>query len=377
MNLQQLQTVSVSQDTTSGPIRPIKFPITTVTRMDQKWGLVLPPTSRPRPIHLDMTKRKGGYGYSTPPRKIYQMASSVATVAKALKTLTTTAKKQGGNGEAVTNQKDGRVEYRRRRAPKKVRRKFRKIQQRATWAKLKAAPARTYVKNDRWSTSSNANEQNMTASSMLTLYGRAAALNAQGHRDLSDLNGADLTGSSSTYLFDTCSLDLTISAASDNASITELEIYSYIARKPYDDSTDPLNLLEQADGKNSAIQTTKLTVKNPGVSLFDIAQIGRYFLITKKERNYLGPGNSMFITERYNKNKVWKNSNLINIAENEQWAIPGLTRGFIIVFRGVPQFNSTTVDLPVTRLNFSAQRSYRYHIVNEGRTDATEWSDDE
>ena len=245
----------------------------------------------------------------------------------------------------LTFQNDEAVVYRRKRAPRRVRRRHRKAFKNFMYNMDKLQSMKTCVIYNRsLFTATPTGVANGQAPMGVTMYG----YNANTYASNSDLGNGDMgwifarengafptaTEGSRKLRFRSCVMELTITnelaagGTGDIYGIGIFDIYHVIARKNNGITSDPADFwtrslnLEAAGNMPTAITTSNQL----GITPFDATNFGKYWLVKKKRRVRLSPGQVYNFQMRDPGNYVLQMSELLDIK-----AKSNMTEGVIIV----------------------------------------------
>lgn len=328
-----------------------------------------------------MVKRGRSWINNAPYSKFARYAAAgLGTAAKvaakaAIHTLTKTmSAKTEGPSAATTSQYDSRVLYRRKRAPKRVRRKAARKYKSHLAMQLKAVQDNTNLFQYNAAFSSVADKQLVfSITSGYASNGFTSGVNSDKvgtlYEFFSNLTGVTIVNDTSLKWYLTgLSTDYTL--VNDSAGIAELDVYEYVYRRKFinDDSGNAADQLSEVLNEESKLPgaATKMATTDLGYVPTDSNEFMRFIVIKSKQRFYLGPGQATSLTKRvkYSKPKLVSSEDL-NIANqgSTSIALPGVTRGIICIARGLPSATNSGCD-PVT-IRFNAQARYRCKYINQ------------
>lgn len=241
-----------------------------------------------------------------------KMAKLAASAYRSVRSLTRTAKSQDskeGPSSAVTIQNDSRMLYRRKRAPKKVRRRARKRYQRFLHNQLVGAADNTNLFQASGSGSSTSGNQLMqTITSGYTWCGTGTLTTDQVgnvYQAFQNLLNADPALTSKEWYLIGLSMDYTI--ANTHATTTaEVDIYEFQFRKDHEEdlltsgNVRVSQYLENAIDQESKLPgaTSKMSVTSLGYVPTDSNEAMKNILIKSKQRFYISPGQAISFTRR-------------------------------------------------------------------------------
>lgn len=301
-----------------------------------------------------------------------RVVSTAARVRNALHTITRTQTNNEGASGAITTQKDSMSLYRRRRAPKRVRRKAARRQKVFVYRQLKQSPKLDNLYTANFNLSSAANAQQLN--SFTFGYLRSALVNddiGEWYEAWQNVIAADPRNSSSSLYCAGISYDITITNVSgntsDDARASELDIYEFVFRKNLNqDSNDSVAAMYIQGMSDEALlpgAATKQVVTNLGWTPFDANQVCKYIVIKSKQRFYLPKDDSIsFVKDIKFKRPIRiDSSDFGNSTHSPKFmAMRGLTRGLLIIHKGTP---SLVANVGVTNHAVSVQARYRFKIL--------------
>lgn len=245
----------------------------------------------------------------------------------------------------LTFQHDEATVYRRKRAPKRVRRRHRKAFKRFMYNMDKLQSMKTCVIYNRSLFSTTPTGVSDGQSPMaVTMYGyntnTYASNTDPGNGDMGWIfareNGAFPTAIDATrkLRFRSCVMEFTLTnelqsgGSGDAYGIGIFDIYHVIARKNNGTTSDPAVFWDTALGHESAgnMPTAITSSTQLGITPFDTSEFGKYWLVKKKHRVRLSPGQVYNFQMRDPGNYVLNMSDLLDIK-----AKANLTEGVIIV----------------------------------------------
>lgn len=333
-------------------------------------------------------KRKS---YTSIARNSIRAISTAAKVARRLYTRTATESSRNSEGpsNAITDQHDSRTLYRRKRAPKYIRRKARRKYKSYLVQALNAAGNQTNLFNNSNSEDATiAGAQDLFCLYSGLLYGNIGEdIGVAGARKeaigtiynfFQNVTGdaPDAIRNSSKKLYLTgMTTDYTISNLSVN--LAEVDVYEFVFRKTYamtieGSGNQPLkNELQTStdDEKLLPGATTGMVSTNLGWTPFDSESLLKYIVIKSKQRFYMSGGKTISFVRRVNFKKpirvqgedfdsyIFESGSAI---QPLNWsALRGATRGIIVVYRGVPGVSSAES----VQLGWNAQTRYKGKFI--------------
>lgn len=279
-----------------------------------------------------------------------------------------------GPSSAITGQHDSKMLYKRRRAPRKVRRRARRR-------------ARVFLKNQLSNKSSNTNlfehykigYSDLDSQGIATItsgytWSGAGTVNSDNigsiYQVIQNIENADPTDIAKDWYLTGMSTDYTVANTSEVTM--ELDVYEFVYRKELTYESNVLTTAQFINEKNDEESklpgaTNKLVVTNLGWVPTDANVAMRYILIKSKQRFYLGAGNAVSFTKRTRYRKPVKyNGSDFEMSQNAAngdifIARPGVTRGIIMVGRGLP---NTSGAATATTFAWNAQTRYTVKQVD-------------
>lgn len=302
-----------------------------------------------------------------PNRGGYKRAKTIGYKSKSTQTIKPKSNSVGtqttGGARAVvsyptTNQETTRVQYYKKRVPRRKRRRAIKKYKSFLYRQFKAIGVSHQVFRTAEVINSAINLQSMN---VYVLKGANGDLEKEQHMYLCATNltnPVESTQSSFNQVyFQQGTMDIQMRNNSGNGEVVILDIYYFTCKKdlPTSELTSATqqirNLLENVSQMEEGDQTasTNLTYTTLGVTPFQCPRFTRYFTITRKEHVQLNNNQTMTQTIKSNKRHFMQRDYIKNLT-----AIKGVTTGMIIVCKGV--YNGT--EYPTTSMNYGLQWTY-------------------
>lgn len=264
--------------------------------------------------------------------------------------------RRSGRGIETTAQRDYKVQYVRKRAPKKVRRIAKKAYKRFIRQSLKLVGSNTIVKNDAVeNVVGTGSSQSYVAVTVAGTNGTNAA-GMCGNNDLNAIASADTRFSTSgKMLLKTAYMDIT----ARNTGQTNLEVDCYeLAYSDLTKETGPFALISSAQTTTPAIGAlTSIALTNRGVQLFDFPALFKFGVkIIKKTKVFLPIGQTF--TYNLSQNKPTWISMANDLTDNQGYVKKGLTKTVVFVFK-------PTITESGGQLYVGATRKYFYKIFED------------
>ena len=317
-------------------------------------------------------------GYSKKAKLLHSGVAGIASMAKKMYNMYSGNNDKGPRG-AITNQHDSMSLYRRRRAPRRVRRRARKRYAYFLRKQLRLLPNNTQQFNTLSPDIGNSAGNQEWHSLMLfpVQVGTGIATNLYQGDLLSTFTNYENTGLttiSSKWHITGYTYDVTIN--NSGSTLAECDVYEWVARKDfrfhpslpegmtaaYNDAILDEELLP---GGNSRQQLTTL-----GVTPFDVNNMSRYVLILKKQRFYIASGQAISFTRNVKLKSPIKitSEDFPNdsIQADEFIQKAGLTRGFVVIIKGTPISGSASQATEVF-MNCQSRLVYKVQDPNENQ----------
>lgn len=305
--------------------------------------------------------------YTSPRSKVRKMASRTGTRYKRRSNY------RSGNGTSY--QRDTKEVYRRKPAPRRVKRAYSKFARRVNSVIDRTAGSSQLILSNGFSATSTDDGQNVFA----ILLGGGTGSTSDWNGDLlriinsrEDAQDTDL-GFNRKIHMKTQILDCTFK----NDFVTpgfddelrdpiELDIYEFYVKKqaPFA-AAEVLMTTEQSSETTPLVGTTAVTPLNVGATPFQFSNVGRYVTITKKTKHFIAPGNSVTYQIRDAKNR-WLPVDRIIDQTASTFGFPGWTKGIFVVFKGAPfkyPEETYTARAAAARVSGSVTRIYNWRNV--------------
>jgi len=280
---------------------------------------------------------------------------------------TKTKRKSYKSGSGVTNQFDRQTQYRRKRAPRSIRKKAKRSRRNHEWNILKDLAPQTAVRNSTLSGSWLAGVTNQFAVNccIYGLNGVADNSSDAGFQDVSVILNADGQSDNAfeKVIFSTAILDLTYTNTSTVQFTQEVDVYEIIFTR----QNSGTRLLGDY---NAAFAATPVTGGGTAVTDFSFRGMTPFecplasaqgYKVMKKTKYFVSSGNCFTyqIKDKSNKwlqGQQWKNASAANEA---QWAYK--TRNILFIAKpiaGTPAGNAGSFSVGCTR-------KYLYKVMQE------------
>ncbi len=312
-------------------------------------------------------------GVSAAKRVKTEASAAMADIRGVVKTLT------GNSGEgasgAITGQHDSRMLYKRRRAPRKVRRKFQRRARRFLKNQLNAKSSSTnlFLAHDTFSAATD-KQLVFTITAGYTWAGDGATSHdhvGNVYEICQNIEGADPSDIAKDWYLTGLSTDYTLS----NTHATnpcELDVYEFVYRKDLqyqNANVTTASMIIEANDEESKLAgaTSKLAIDDLGWVPTDANKAMRSILIKSKQRFYIAKGNAISFTKRtkfFRPVKYVSTDFKIRGSDNQAdmyTAKAGVTRGIIVIAKGLPtqSLHSAAVDI-----SYNAQSRYTVKQVD-------------
>jgi len=324
-----------------------------------------------------MPKRDLKHGRSSYAKRVRTMRGMVAAarigykVARQfLRTKTGSEEEEGPSG-AITSQHDSKMLYRRRRAPRRIRRKMYRKYKSFLGRQLKAVQDNTNLFQGSGTRSSSPNGQGMF--SIVSGYLKAGSGSVDGIGDLHDffnnITQAIPENTSLKWFLTGISTDYTIVNATAGGTV-ELDVYEWVCRRDCNlkDEVNLADYLEAVIGEETLLPGTsnRITTQSLGYVPTDSNEAMRYIVIKSKQRFYLGQNQAISFTRRvkFFRPKVISSEDL-NYANSGAVSFmkAGVSRGILVIQKGLPSATNASAD--PTTVRFNAQTRYRCKYINQ------------
>lgn len=263
-----------------------------------------------------------------------------------------TSSRRGVSERSLTFQHDSAVQYRRRRAPRRVRVRARKSYRTFVKNSLKSHGQISRLYNSIFQ-SGTITPTTLANSQSLYSVGLFGGINASATwGDMDDIctrEGLIAAGSGKIH-FKSAVLEVQIRNATDTFTVTPspvvivVDVYTVYARKEgYDEPS-----VDWADAMtNQAVPTGTTTVSSPttlGTTPFDGPGFGSSWLIGKKTTYRIAPGNSVYISNKDPRNHVFNTARFEYDGTARVRMFKGLTRGYLMVIRSADPASATALS---------------------------------
>lgn len=296
-----------------------------------------------------------------------------------VRTITRNTSQKEGPSSAITTQKDSMVIYRRKRAPRKVRRRARRRYQ-------------GFLRKQLIASNDNTNLYQLTGNSLSSETGQGFSSITFGYLrtgstindDVGDwyesyqnyLNANPVFTSKRFYVtglsYDISFTNRTADTGNTEAIAIELDVYEFVVRKDkqFDAPniaafmTDSLDNEQQLPGASAKMASSDL-----GVTPFDMNQALKYIVIKNKQRYYIPRGETIsFVRNVKFKRPVQLTSEDFFNASLTTSAVTmrsGLTRGLLLVQKGTLTQDLSTNNPGITNLSYNVQARYRFKVIDK------------
>lgn len=281
--------------------------------------------------------------------------------------------RKGGttSGQGVTNQYDRKTVYYKKSMPRRKKRQWKKFVSKVNATLLKSYGTRTIVRNSQITYTDATDNQGRFA---VCLYGKDGSDSGTsvGFGDLKDIFNNDplLANPTAKALFASAILDLTITNnstvtdESNNNTTVEMDIYEWTMSK----KADANNLITVFN--NGAANTSPINGANPQLTLsvrgttpFDLPDaLAQGVKILKKTKYLLSSRQCMTYQMRMARNKQFRKDVVDDGDDN--FAIPWITRGLLIIVKGVPTGTPTSV-LKSIQIGVTRKYCYKHLQAND------------
>lgn len=278
-----------------------------------------------------------------------------------------------GNNTGVTSQYDKARQYTFKRAPKKIRRKYKRIAKNARWALIKTLGTRTQIRNHEvgnswtagaWTTSSS---QRVSAVALYGLNGTTPTAQHAGYTDVAAVstNDPDFDEKSEAILFSGAVLDLTFRNTSASMGL-EVDMYEII----FKGTSSAGNII--LDYNNAIGDTTKQagalvgpvtlgSLDSRGITPFDVSLASsRGYKILKKTKYFVPAGQTFTFQHRDPRNHYISAQTVLN-ENNGQWR----WQTYNLLFVAKPLVGTSTST--AGSFSIGATRSYKYKVLKDNK----------
>lgn len=265
---------------------------------------------------------------------------------------------------AMTFQHDSRVTYRRKRAPRKVRRRAARAMKRFVKQDSKTLGLVSRVFQNAFAPSTITPASFTDSQTIYTdgLFGGISGSVTWGDT-WAIANAEALATKSGNINFRSAHMDFQIRNAS-TTNVLVADVYTVVARKegynePGDDWTQGM-LSEGVAAGTSAATPSAL-----GVTPFDAPAFGSSWLILSKTTYRISPGNSVYLTLKGRRNVMFNTDRFEYDTSNtvsRTRMFRGLSKGFVCVFRNADPIVGTPNKMGPIDYEIVSVKSYRYGI---------------
>jgi len=265
---------------------------------------------------------------------------------------------------AMTFQHDSRVSYRRRRAPKRVRRRAARAQRRFVKQDSKSLGLNSRVFHQAYAPSTITPASFADSQTVFTdgLYGGISGSTTWGNLH-AIANAEFLFTKSGNITFRSAHMDFQLRNTS-TTNVLVADVYTVVARKegynePGEDWTQGMLNEGVASGTSSA---TPITL---GMTPFDAPAFGSSWLILSKTSYRISPGNSVYLTLKGRKNVQFNTDRFEYDTTN---SVPrtqmfrGLSKGIVCVMRNADPIVGSPSKMGPIDYEVVSVKSYRYGI---------------
>lgn len=287
------------------------------------------------------------------------------------KRIATKVNKGPGDYGGVTSQYDKKVQYVRKSAPKRIKRKYKRIAKNAKWAQIKQLGQKTLVRNgtvsNSWGVWTNATSQRVAAVALYGLNGAAPAATIAGFSDVNSIaaNDANFDEKTEAILFTSAVLDITFRNTSAAMGL-EVDMYEIIF-KGQNSGPDIItdynqalgDLTKQAPGAGAGTLTD---LTNRGVTPFEASLASsRGYVVMKKTKYFVPAGNTFTFQHRDPRNHFLQNQYYANQANSAQWR----WKTYNLLFIAKPV--AGTADNTVGGFTIGVTRKYGYKVIEDNK----------
>lgn len=262
---------------------------------------------------------------------------------------------RGSAPVGTTFQRDVETSYKRRRAPRRVKRRARKWRRNVNRVLNSDLSVNTFHRRSTASSTALADRQAVFGVSM---YG--AANTSTLHNDLSAVFtalGVPVNTTTAKGLFSNAYMELTITNQSQLAVF--IDAYYFVCRKdvPNTMGFTPQDVFANAITVQPNQYGGALGFNDLGVTPFDANRFCSHFIITKVVRHQIPPTGNMSLTLRDRRDRFINSTDLNGLAYKK-----GASRGILFISEGVIQL--TNIQAPVS-LNFEWTRVYHVKVMRD------------
>jgi len=280
---------------------------------------------------------------------------------------TKTKRQSYRSGQGVTNQHDKSVQYRKKTAPRRIKKKARRSRKSHEWNLLKDLAPQSCIRNSTITGTFAAGntDQYAVSACIYGLNGSADSVNQAGYQDVSIILNADpqTDGAFEKCIFSTAILDLTFTNTALVQHTLEVDVYEIVFTR----QNSGVTLISDY---NAAFAATPSTGGGVAVSNFNSRGITPFeaplasaqgYKVMKKTKYFVSAGNCFTYQIKDKSNKwltghQWKNS---AAASEAQWRWK--TRNLLFIAKpitGTPAANAGSFSIGATR-------KYMYKVLQE------------
>lgn len=281
-------------------------------------------------------------------------------------------KKSFSSGNGVTSQFDRTLQYRRKSAPKRIKRRARKQRRTHEWNLIKDLGSQTFVRNSTlqggWA--AGVTTQYAVNCCIYGMRGAATDVNNAGFTDVFDICAADANVNSASnnqkLLFSTAILDVTYTNASDAGFVQEVDVYEIIFTGRNSGGSVLQDYNEAfTDTPKHAVGGATITSFSPrGVTPFECPLASaRGYKVLKKTKYFVAPGNCFTYRIKDKRNKWLHMTDLRNdsSAFEGQWRYK--TRNLLFISKPIA---GTDVAL-AGEFFIGCTRKYMYKVIQDNK----------
>lgn len=266
-------------------------------------------------------------------------------------------KKRMRTSRPITFQRDAAIIYRRRRAPRRIRRLLRKRAYAVRSVINKSLASQQFIIHHSGLFSNGADGQGFVDFAMMGRRG----FTARGFNDMQQLIAAQGWNEKIKIFSKTLRMDLTLVNATADGTM-ELDVYHYIITR----DIQYANLIPYYNAMNSANDTltgtTAIDKNTVGWTPFDCPLAANNCRIYKTRRYYISAGQAISFVIRQKRDRVIKVDDFSLVTTGGQTITRG-TKGVFCIFKGLP--DATNAIASVTSLRYSQQNTLRYAIDDD------------
>lgn len=283
------------------------------------------------------------------------------------------SKSKEGVSSAITQQNDSMLIYKRRRAPRRIRKRAARRYKNFLKMQLKRAAdnSNLFRFNSTALSSSAGGQQTSTITAGYMNAGSAVSDQVGSVWQAWQNYLASNPESTAKKIYITgLDMDYTFNNIDGESDTCEMDVYEYVFRRDlrnYDGGNGVGSLLVQslADEEKLPGATNKIGVTTLGYTPFDSNEALRYIVIKSKQRYYIGAGQAVSFhrTIKFKRPISIISEDLEETAsDTDNWSAKrGLTRGLIVTVKGLP--NGANAAAAVT-LAYNCQVKYRFKVLD-------------